>query len=90
MTFDELHEKVRKATGELYDSGLCKYGFNIQIELSLDSYRKICAERESYFYVKTEVDDVREKVHRGYIFNVPFVLTEGTDRVLIAKEPADK
>ena len=90
MTFDELHEKVSKARVELNRYGLYELGFDVQIELSIKSYHQIVADRKFYGYVKTEVDDVNERIHRGTIFNIPFVLTEGTDRVLIAKESADK
>lgn len=87
MTFNELWEKVRKATLELRCNGLDMRGYGIQIELSINSYRDLLKERESSSGIRTEVDDPNERVHRGTIFGTPFVLTQDTDRVLIAKEP---
>lgn len=86
MTFDELYEKVRKATLELRCNGLEMIGYGIQIELSIKSYRDLLNDRECMSGIRTEVDDVNERVHRGTIFGTPFVLTEDTDRVLVAKE----
>lgn len=90
MSYYELYEKVSKARVELNRQGLYRLGFDVQIELSLKSYHQIIDDRKFYGYVKTEVDDVNERIHRGTIFNIPFVLTGDTDRVLIAKESADK
>ena len=86
MTFDELYEKVRKATIELRCKGLEMMDYGIQIELSINSYRDLLNERERMSAIRTEVDDVNERVHRGTIFGTPFVLTQDTDRVLVAKE----
>ncbi len=85
MTFDELWEKVHKANLELRCNGLELMGYGIQIELSISSYRDLLNERECRFAIRTEVDDPNERVHRGTIFGTPFVLTQDTDRVLIAK-----
>jgi len=90
MTFYELEEKVRKAQKELYINGLERYGFEIQIELSINSYRDLLNDRDHYFVIKTEVDDPKDCVCRGTIYGTKFVITKDTDRVLIAKEPADK
>ena len=85
MTFDKLYEAVRKATDELMRNGLDHAGYEIQIELSINSYRELLCDRDHYFAIKIEVDDVKERVHRGTIYGTPFILTEGTDRVVIAK-----
>ena len=90
MTFDELHEKVRKAFSELYTKKLERYGFEVQIELSINSYRQLLTDRDHYFAVKTEVDDPKDCICRGTIYGTKFVITKNTDRVLIAKESADK
>lgn len=85
MTFDELHVKVRKAFMELRCNGLEKVGYSVQIELSINSYRELLNERQG-FAIKFEVDNPRERINRGTIYGTPFILTECTDRVLIAKE----
>lgn len=85
MTFDELHIKVRKAFMELQCNGLKRVGYGVQIELSINSYRELLNERQG-FAIKLEVDDPRERINRGTIYGTPFILTEDTDRVLIAKE----
>ena len=90
MTFDELHEKVRKAFMELRCNGLERVGYGVQIELSVNSYRELLNDYHGRFAIKTEVDDPIEGVHRFTIYGTPFVVTLDTDRVLIAKEPADK
>ena len=90
MTFDELHEKVRKAFMELQCNELERYGFEVQIELSINSYRQLLSDRDRYFAIKTEVDDPKDCVCRGTIYGTKFVITKDTDRVLIAKESADK
>ena len=90
MTFDELHEKVRKAFMELRCNGLERVGYSVQIELSVNSYRELLNDYHGRFAIKTEVDDPKERVHRGTIYGTPFVLTQDTDRVLVAKEIADK
>lgn len=90
MTFDELHEKVRKAFMELQCNSLERVGYSVQIELSVNSYRELLNDYHGRFAIKTEVDDPKEKVHRGTIYGTPFVITLDTDRVLIAKEPTDK
>ena len=90
MTFDELHEKVRKAFMELQYNGLERVGYGVQIELSINSYRELLNDYHGRFAVKPEVDDPKEYVHRGTIYGTPFVLTQDTDRVLVAKEIADK
>ena len=90
MTFDELHEKVRKAFIELQCNELEQLGYSVQIELSINSYRELLNDYHGRFAIKTEVDDPKEKVHRGTIYGTPFVLTLDTDRVLVAKELADK
>lgn len=87
MTFNELYEKVNKAALELLCSGLDIRGYGIQIELSINSYRDLLNELERRFAIRTEIDDPNERVHRGTIFGTPFVLTQDTDRVLIAREP---
>lgn len=84
MTFEELHEKVRKADAELCISGLDHFGFTVMIELSIKSYRELCA-RGNWGAIKLEVDTPTERVQRGTIYGTPFVLTQDTDRVLIAK-----
>lgn len=84
MTFEELHEKVRKAHAELYISGLEHFGFTVMIELSIKSYRELCA-RDNWRAIRLEVDTPTERAHRGTIYGTPFVLTQDTDRVLIAK-----
>ena len=90
MTFDELHEKIRKAFMELHCNGLERVGYGVQIELSINSYRELLNDYCGRFAFKTEVDDQKERTHRGTICGTPFVLTQDTDRVLIAKEQADK
>lgn len=84
MTFEELREKVRKADAEFYASGLEHFGFTVMIELSLKSYRELCA-NDNWRAIRLEVDTPTERVHRGTIYGTPFVLTQDTDRVLIAK-----
>ena len=89
MTFKEIRDKVYKADYELQKMGLEHFGYEVIVELSLDSYRQLVAS-EHFYAVRTEVDTPTEKVHRGTIYGTPFVLTQDTDRVLIAKEQADK
>lgn len=84
MTFEELHEKVRKAYAELYVSSLEHFGFTVMIELSIKSYRELSA-RDNWGAIQLEVDTPTEKVHRGTIYGTLFILTQDTDRVLIAK-----
>lgn len=86
MTFIELFEKVQKANVELRCSGLDVRGYGIQLELSIKSYRDLLNEREIRFGIRMEVDKPIEDIHKGTIYGFPFVLTQGTDRVLIAKE----
>lgn len=86
MTFKELFEKVQKALFELRCSGLDMRGYGVQLELSIKSYRDLLNERERRSAVRTEVDDVNKTVHKGTVFGIPFVITQGIDRVLIAKE----
>lgn len=86
MTFKELFEKMQKALFELRCSGLDLRGYGVQLELSIKSYRDLLNERESRSAIRTEVDDVNKTVHKGIVFGIPFVLTQGIDRVLIAKE----
>lgn len=86
MTFNELFEKVQKASVELRCSGLDVRGYGIQLELSIKSYRDLLNEREVSFGIRMEVDKPIEDSHRGTIYGFPFVLTQGIDRVLIAKE----
>jgi len=90
MTFDDLHKKVRKAFMELQCNGLERLGYSVQIELSVNSYRELLNDYHGRFAIKTEVDDPKECIHRGTIYGTPFVLTQDTDRVLVAKELADK
>lgn len=85
MSFEELEKKARQALSEINNNGLDHAGYGVQIELSIKSYYELQAQRR-YFAIKTEVDDLKEPVHKGTIFGIPFVLTKYTDRVLIAKE----
>lgn len=86
MSFDELHEKVSKASMELRCNGLERFGYSVQIELSINTYRELLCDYQGRFAIKTEVDDPKERIHRGTIYGIPFILTQDTDRVLIAKE----
>lgn len=86
MTFKELFEKVQKALFELRCSGLDVRGYGVQLELSIKSYHDLLDERERRSAIRTEVDDINEPVHKGTVFGIPFVITQGIDRVLIAKE----
>ncbi len=83
MTFDKLYKEVRKAFCELQNNGLV--GYEVQIELSINSYRELLADRDHYFCIKTEVDTPKDCVCRGTIYGTPFVLTKDTDRVMVAK-----
>lgn len=85
MTFNELWEKVSKAQYELNSSGLEFRGYGVKIELSIDSFQDLVAEKQ-FSAIRTEVDTPTEKVHRGTVYGVPFVITLDTDRVLIARE----
>lgn len=84
VKFEELRKKVRKVYAEFYESGLEHFGFTVMIELSITSYRELCA-NDNWRVIRLEVDTPTEKVHRGTIYGTPFVLTQDTDRVLIAK-----
>ena len=86
MTFNELLKKVQKASVELRCSGLDMRGYSIQLELSIKSYRDLLNEREIRFGLSNEFDKPIEDTHKGTIWGTPFVLTNGIDRVLIAKE----
>ena len=88
MTLEDINNKVRKANIELFHSGLEHYGFKVQIEISLETYRKLCA-GDNFRVIRLEVDTPNERVHRGTIYGTTFVITQDTDRVLIAKEVAD-
>ena len=78
MSFEDLWEKIRKAKYELIANGLEHYGYEIQVELSLDSYTKLCS--EVWFNIKPNEDFSGRTV-----YGVPFIITQKTDRVLIAK-----
>lgn len=57
------------------------------IELSIKSYRDLLNERSLRFGIPIEVDRVPiEDIPKGTIYGTPFVITQGIDRVLIAKE----
>ena len=84
MTFEKLYKKVREAMLELRCNGLEKVGYGIQIELSIKSYQELVIERHG-FGIELEADTPTERVNRGIIFGTPFVLTQDTDRVMIAK-----
>lgn len=86
MTFKELFEKVQKALFELRCSGLDVRGYGVQLELSFESYRDLLNEREIRFGLSDEFDKPIEDIHKGTVYGIPFVLTQGIDRVLIAKE----
>lgn len=86
MTFKELFEKVQKALFELRCSGLNLRGYGVQLELSFESYRDLLNEHEIRFGLSNEIDKPIEDTHKGTIWGTPFVLTQGIDRVLIAKE----
>ena len=78
--FEKLYKKVREAMLELRCNGLEKVGYGIQIELSIKSYQELVIERHG-FGIELEA----ERVNRGIIFGTPFVLTQDTDRVIVAK-----
>jgi hypothetical protein len=84
--FDELFSKVRKASLELQSNGLKKFGYEVLIELSINSYRQLLLDRDNYFAVRTEVDDPKDCVCKGTIYGVKFIVTKDIDRVLVAKE----
>lgn len=84
-TTKELLEKVNNAHYELRSSGLDLIGYRVEIELSISSYRDLVAERQ-FSPIRLEVDTPTEKIHRGTVFGVPCVITQDTDRVLIARE----
>jgi hypothetical protein len=87
MTFKELFEKVQKALFELRCSGLDVRGYGVQLELSIKSYRDLLNERSLRFGIPIEVDRVPiEDIPKGTIYGIPFVITQGIDRVLIVKE----
>ena len=85
MTFDELREKIHKANSELFESGLSHFGYKLQIEFSIKTYAQLVADKDNW-YIRTEVDTPTERIHKGTVFGVPFILTTDTDRILIAKE----
>lgn len=85
MTFEGLLEKIRKVQYELNSSGLDVRGYGVEIELSIASFRDLVS-KNKFSLIRTEVDTPIERVHRGTVFGVPFVITQDTDRVLIAKE----
>lgn len=84
MTFEELLEKIRNAQYELISSGLNIRGYKLEIELSIASFRDLVS-KNKFSLIRTEVDTPIERV-QGTVFGVPFVITQDTDRVLIAKE----
>ena len=84
MTFDELYKKIQKPRRELIDNGLDRFGYEIRIELSIKSYQQLMAQREG-FAIKLDIDTPTERKNSGHIFGIPFVITEDTDSVLIAK-----
>ncbi len=59
MTFEELCEKVRKADAEFYSRGLEHFGYAVMIELSLKSYRELCAS-DHWRVIRLEVDTPTE------------------------------
>ncbi len=86
MNYNKLYEQSLKAAKELERLGLKKEGYGIQIELSINSYRDLLKESIIGNEIQFEVDTPTERVNRGTIKGIPFVLTLDTDRVLITKE----
>ena len=78
MSFEEIREKVLRAQHELIATGFDHYGYEVQVELSVGSYKKLCA--EVWFNIKPNED-----FSGGTIYGVPFIITQKTDRVLIVK-----
>ena len=84
--FDDLFNRVRKASLELQSNGLKRFGYEVLIELSINSYRQLLADRDNYLAIRTEVDDPKDCVCKGTIYGIKFIVTKDIDRVLVAKE----
>lgn len=80
MTFSELNNEIRKARREILFHELDRFGFEVQIEMSIDTYHRLSVENGAI--VRSEAI---EKTKQGLVFGIPFILTQDTDRVLIAK-----
>lgn len=84
--FDDLFNRARKASLELQSNGLKRFGYEVLIELSINSYQQLLADRDNYFAIRTEVDDPKDCVCKGTIYGIKFIVTKDIDRVLVAKE----
>lgn len=78
MSFKDIWEKVNKAQHELIVSGLEHYGYKVQVELDVHTYQKLCG--EVWFNIIPNED-----FSGGTIYGVPFIITQKTNRVLIAR-----
>ena len=85
MTFEELLKKKMQAFNELNHNRLGRFGFSIQIELSINTYREMLNDYNGRLAIQID-DNPKEAMVSGRIFGNPFVVTNDTDRVLIAKE----
>ncbi len=85
MTFEELYKKIQKPRKELLDNGLDRFGYELRIELSMGTYLQLLQQREG-FAIKLDLDTPTERINRGKVFGITFVITQDSDRVLIAKE----
>ena len=79
-TYSDLSRKIAEAQFELRKNGLELQGFSLQLEISVRLYNKLSANYWNYFEISNQ-DDIPSK-----IFGVPYIITQDTDRLLIAKE----
>ncbi len=79
-SYEDLSLKLAEAKLDLRKTGLELQGFSLQLEISIRTYNILSANYWNYFKISNS-NDIPNK-----IFGIPYIITQDTDRILIAKE----